>query len=100
MVGARGRKGDLPALRERGEAEGCRELSEVEALAEVLELDEEETASLLEEIDARGIELRDDSGRPLKAATFVNGELAATTTEALQLFLNEIARTLSLARPR
>ena len=92
MVGARGRNGGIPALLERGEAEGCLELSEVEALAEVLELDEEETASLLEEIDARGIELRDDSGRPLKAATFVNGELAATTTDALQLFLNEIAR--------
>jgi RNA polymerase primary sigma factor len=91
-MGARGPNGGIPALLERGEAEGCLELSEVESLAEALELDEEETASLLEEIDARGIELRDDCGRPLKAATFVNGDLAAATTDALQLFLNEIAR--------
>ena len=44
------------------------------------------------EIEARAIELRDDCGRPLVAATFVNGDLAAATTDALQLFLNEMAR--------
>src|SRR3989304_3040383 len=40
MAGARGRKGDIPALLERGEAEGRLELSQAAALAEVIERDE------------------------------------------------------------
>jgi RNA polymerase primary sigma factor len=82
----------LDALLERGQAEGRLELSEVEELAEALALGDDEIAGLLEEIDARGIELRDDSAREGLGPTYVNGELAAATTDALQLFLNEIAR--------
>jgi len=111
MVEKHSRNGGITALLERGDAEGCLELSEVEGLAEALELDEDETASLLEEIEGRGIEVRDDCGRPLAAATFVNGHLAAATTDALQLFpdidggdgplsVEEIGRRLDLRRER
>ena len=83
---------DVAVLLERAEAEGCIQLSEVEELVERAELAEEDVAGLLEEIDARGIELRDDCGREGAGPTYVNGELAAATTDALQLFLNELAR--------
>src|SRR5919109_5140500 len=44
-------------------------------------------------IDAQGIDLGDDCGRAgVEPTTFRNGELAAATTDALQLFLNEIRR--------
>src|SRR5919109_648954 len=44
-------------------------------------------------IDAQGIDITDDCGRSgVEATTFRNGELAAATTDALQLFLNEIRR--------
>jgi RNA polymerase primary sigma factor len=76
-----------------GAEQGCLPLSEVERLAEELELDEEETEGLYEEIDERGIALRDDCGRPgPPGPTYANGELAAATVDSLQLFLNEMAR--------
>ncbi len=76
----------------RGDEQGCLKLSEVERLAERLELSEETLESLLEEIDARGIELQDDCGRPRPASEYANGELVTATTDALQLFFDEIAR--------
>src|SRR3712207_3037324 len=42
--------------------------------------------------DERGIELTDDCGRNVEDSTYVNGDLATTTTDALQLFLNEAGR--------
>jgi RNA polymerase primary sigma factor len=83
---------EIAAPLERGEAEGCLTLSEVEALVEELGLEEEVAVALYEEIDAKGIELGDDCGRPVERATYVNGDLAVATTDALQLFLAEIAR--------
>ena len=82
----------LEALLERGEGEGHLELSEIEELVDGFGLPEDEVSALLEEIEARGIELRDDLGRKSPGPTYVNGDLVATTTDALQLFLNEIAR--------
>jgi RNA polymerase primary sigma factor len=44
-------------------------------------------------LEAHGIDLGDDCGRSnVEPTTFRNGELAAATTDALQLFLNEIRR--------
>jgi RNA polymerase primary sigma factor len=43
-------------------------------------------------MEAHGVELRDDSEREVGVPTYVNGALVAATTDALQLFLNEIAR--------
>ena len=83
----------LQALLDRGEEHSCLEYSEVDGLVEALELDDEQVEDLYEEIERRGIGLRDDCGRAgVEPTTFRNGELAAATTDALQLFLNEIRR--------
>jgi RNA polymerase primary sigma factor len=82
----------LQALMERGEEEGCVNLSAFSELIQALELDDDEVAGLYEQLEERGIELSDDCGRATEGATYVNGDLAAATTDALQLFLNEAGR--------
>ena len=81
----------LLALLDRGEENECLEYSEVDALVDSLGLGEEEIEALYEEVEHRGIELRDDCGREAKP-TYVNGDLATATTDALQLFMNEVGR--------
>jgi RNA polymerase primary sigma factor len=81
----------LQALLERGEESACLEYSELDALVEALELGEQELEDFYEEIERRGIELRDNCGREAKT-TYVNGDLAVATTDALQLFMQEIGR--------
>jgi RNA polymerase primary sigma factor len=83
----------IEALLAHGEEEGCIELSEVDEVAQALELEDEDVQTVYEEIERRGIELKDDCGRAeAPATTYVNGDLAHATTDALQLFLNEIGR--------
>jgi RNA polymerase primary sigma factor len=83
---------DIPALLERGEEEGCINLTAFNDLVAALDLDEDSVDALYEQFRERGIEVRDDCGREGTGATYVNGELATATTDALQLFLNEAAR--------
>ena len=82
----------IQALLDRGEESECLEYSEVNELVDTLGLDEDEVEALYEEIERHGIQLRDDCGRQTKASTYVNGDLAGATTDALQLFMNEIGR--------
>ena len=84
----------IEALLERGEDTGCLNLSEVDDLARKLEFEDEELDALHERIEARGIDLTDDCGRSdaVTRTEFKPEELATTTTDALQLFLNEIRR--------
>jgi RNA polymerase primary sigma factor len=78
---------------EKGEENGCIELSELNELVEGLGLDESGVEALIEEIESRGIELSDDCGRDvLEQVSYANEELAAATTDALQLFLQEVRR--------
>jgi RNA polymerase primary sigma factor len=57
------------------------------------ELDDEDVRSVYEQLDERGIEVSDDCGRSAEeGSTYVNGDLAVATTDALQLFLNEAGR--------
>jgi RNA polymerase primary sigma factor len=72
--------------------EGCVELSTLNDLVENLELGEDDVEHLYEELERRGVEVRDDCGREKEEATYVNGDLAVATTDALQLFLNEAGR--------
>jgi RNA polymerase primary sigma factor len=84
---------EVTALIELGEREGCIELSDVARVAEAAELDEEDVERLYEDIQSRGIELSDDCGRAeTPESTYVNGNLAESTTDALQLFLNEMGK--------
>jgi RNA polymerase primary sigma factor len=84
---------ELRALIELGEREGCIELSDVARVAESMELDEEDVERVYEDIQNRGIELSDDCGRAeAPESTYVNGNLAESTTDALQLFLNEMGK--------
>jgi len=84
----------IHALLERGEEQGCLNLSQFGEFVQEHELDEEQLTKLYEELDTRNIDLTDDCGRAEADtdSTYVNGDLAVATTDALQLFLNEAAK--------
>src|SRR3954466_10551230 len=84
---------EVAALIARGEDRGCINLSEFDELAQALELVDEDVEALEAHLEGQGIDITDDCGRAgVEPTTFRNGELAAATTDALQLFLNEIRR--------
>jgi len=83
----------LAALIAEGEREGCLNLSRFNEFVDEHELDDDDVRGVYEQLDERGIEVSDDCGRTGKEeSTYVNGDLAAATTDALQLFLNEAGR--------
>ena len=68
-------------------------LSEFDELTRALELAEEDVDTLQDRIQEQGLELSDDCGREeVEPTRYENGELASATTDALQLFMNEIRR--------
>jgi RNA polymerase primary sigma factor len=80
-------------LLDHAEDSGCLQLSELGDVAQRLELDEDELATIQEQASARGLEVRDDCGRESVPATaYLNHDLAAATTDALGMFLREIRR--------
>jgi RNA polymerase primary sigma factor len=84
---------EVAAMLARGEDRGCVNLSEFDELIQTLELMDDDVEALEAHLEAHGIDLGDDCGRAnVEPTTFRNGELAAATTDALQLFLNEIRR--------
>jgi len=85
---------EIRTLLEKGEEQGCLNLSQFSEFVQEHELDEEHLTHLYEELDARQIDLTDDCARSATEAdsTYVNGDLAVATTDALQLFLNEAGR--------
>ncbi|HWH55349.1 MAG TPA: sigma-70 family RNA polymerase sigma factor [Gaiellaceae bacterium] len=82
----------INALLEQGEEDGCLNLSQFSEFVQEHELDDEQLSALYEELEARHIDLSDDCARKEAESTYVNGDLAVATTDALQLFLNEAAR--------
>jgi RNA polymerase primary sigma factor len=82
----------IQVLIERGEQEGCVNLSRLNELVAEHDLDDDEVSRVYEQLDERGIDLSDDCGRESEESTYVNGDLAVATTDALQLFLNEAGR--------
>jgi RNA polymerase primary sigma factor len=85
--------GELAALMERGEEHGSLEFSDVERLIEELGLEGELLEVFYTEVERRGIELCDDSGHDdVDPPSWENGDFASSTTDALQLFLNEAGR--------
>jgi RNA polymerase primary sigma factor len=84
---------EVAALVGRGEDRGCVNLSELDELAQALDLLADDVDTIEELLESRGIDVSDDCGRaPVEPTGFRNGELAVATTDALQLFLNEIRR--------
>ncbi len=72
---------------------GCVNLSEFDELVRALELPDDEVESLQEELDQLGVDLTDDCGRAnVQPTTYRNDAVAGATTDALQLFLNEVRR--------
>jgi RNA polymerase primary sigma factor len=83
----------IDALIRRGDELGCLNLSEVSELTHELDLSDEEAQALADRLEARGIDVTDDCGREADGPpTYANGELAAMTGDALQLFLRDIRR--------
>jgi RNA polymerase primary sigma factor len=78
-------------LERHGDAE-CVEISAVSRLIADAELDDDETEALYEELALRGLEVHDDCGHSAPEMTLVNGDLTHATTDALQLFMNEMGR--------
>ena len=84
---------EVAALVARGEERGCINLSEFDELVQALELADDEVDVLEAHLEGRDVDISDDCGRAgVEPTTFRNGELAAATTDALQLFLNELRR--------
>ncbi|MDP9293294.1 MAG: sigma-70 family RNA polymerase sigma factor [Actinomycetota bacterium] len=84
--------GPIAALFDRAEQHDCVALSEVDELVQALDLEDDDVGALYEQLQARGIDLRDDCGREAEAAPIDDAALASATTDTLQLFLNEIGR--------
>ena len=83
----------LAVLLEQGEEKGCVKLSEVNELIQELEPDDSDIESFYAAAQERDVEIRDDCGREeAPGGTYVNGDLTVSTTDALQLFLNEAGR--------
>jgi RNA polymerase primary sigma factor len=85
---------EISAILARGEEGGCINLSELDEQMQALEFDEADMDAVHERIDARGIDVSDDCGRTdVELVTrFQPDDLAGATTDALQLFMNEIRR--------
>ncbi|HEX8075071.1 MAG TPA: sigma-70 family RNA polymerase sigma factor [Thermoleophilaceae bacterium] len=83
----------LEQLLVRGEETGCLNLSEFSELVQELDLDDDQAHELTDRLEAAGVTLTDDCGRSgVEPTRYANEELATVTTDALQLFLNEVRR--------
>jgi RNA polymerase primary sigma factor len=82
----------VAALIAEGEREGYLNLSRFNEFVAEHELNDDDVRAIYDQLDERGIEVSDDCGRESEQSTYVNGDLAVATTDALQLFLNEAGR--------
>ena len=84
---------EVVTLLDSAEERGKIELSDIERLADELELEGEALEALYAELDRRGVEVEDDTGRNGGGPPdWVNGDVVAATADSLQLFLNEAGR--------
>ena len=83
----------IDELVSRGREQGCLNVSELAEVSEALGLDDDEVSDLHDQVRERGLEVSDDCARlDVAPAAYTNGALADATTDAMQLFLNEVAR--------
>src|SRR5438874_11775399 len=83
----------IELLMEHGEEHGCVNMTELYEVVARLELEEEDSEAVMERLAERGIEITDDCSRLHEEdVSYTNDLLAGMTSDALQLFLNEIGR--------
>jgi len=83
----------VSALIEGGRPADCVDLSEVDSLVQEMNLSDEEEQAVHERIESAGLSIEDDCGKQsAEPASYRNGELAEQTTDALQLFFNEMRK--------
>jgi RNA polymerase primary sigma factor len=81
---------EVDALLEHGAEQGWLRRDELEQAIETLVLVEDEAAELYDELEALGVELRDEGAAQPTAPVAEKGE--APTTDSLQLFMRELSR--------
>src|SRR5579884_2688010 len=81
---------------ERGQ--GCIELSELAEAVQDAVLSDEDAQVVHDMLAERGLEVRDDCGRVVEETTYFHDDLAARTTDAMSLFLQEVRRYPLLTR--
>jgi RNA polymerase primary sigma factor len=75
-------------------------LSEINAAADAMSLSELGVEELYERLERAGVQVSDDCARDgADEGSYSNGEVARSTTDALQLFLGEVARHRLLTAP-
>jgi RNA polymerase primary sigma factor len=83
----------VESLLDQAEEGGCLNISDLAALVARLDLDDEGQGQIEDEARQRGLEVTDDCGNHgVPATTYLNGELASATTDALSLFLREVRK--------
>jgi RNA polymerase primary sigma factor len=84
---------ELTVLLEAGRDDGCVSDEELSRAVEQLELDQDQVEQIVERFHSENVEINDDCGHRDTPPTAVrNDDLAAYTTDSLQLFLNEAGR--------
>src|SRR5262249_35498961 len=83
----------VAGLIEAGRPADCVDLSEVDSLVQEMNLSDEEEQAVHERIESAGLSIEDDCGKQAaEPAGYRNGELAEQTTDARQLFSNEMRK--------
>jgi RNA polymerase primary sigma factor len=82
----------LDVLIAKGRGKDCVDLSELDTVVQNAGLDDEEAHAAHEYVEASGLPLRDDCGQEAEQAGYKNHEVAEQTTDALQLFFNEVRK--------
>jgi RNA polymerase primary sigma factor len=81
----------LDALVSQGETKGCVNLSELSDLMMEAGLDDDQSHELHERLEGQGINVTDDCGHvDVANLRYHNDDVAVVTTDALQMFLNEL----------
>jgi RNA polymerase primary sigma factor len=76
----------------------CVDVSAVSELVDEQDLDDDDVQALQDLLQERGLEVRDDCGRPAESTSYVEDDLAGQTTDALSLFMREVRRYPLLTR--
>ena len=81
----------LDALVAQGETSGCVNLSELSELMQEAGLEEDDAHEVHERLERQGVDVTDDCGHgDVANLRYANDDVAVVTTDALQMFLNEL----------